>query len=87
MLPVLLTFLLFTPLLAPSPQALVRAVQESSANLTYAKTISATLASPQFQQVLATGHRGAPLHAPENTLPSFEKAIELVADIIEIDVR
>lgn len=55
--------------------------------LPHPKTISATLGNPRFKQVLATGHRGAPRHAPENTLPSFEKALELGADIIEIDVR
>ena len=33
------------------------------------------------------GHRGAPALAPENTLPSFMKAIELGVDYIELDVR
>lgn len=32
-------------------------------------------------------HRGASAYAPENTLPSFEKAIELGADGIELDVH
>lgn len=32
------------------------------------------------------GHRGAKGHAPENTLASFEKAIELGVDMIELDV-
>ncbi len=63
------------------------AAQEAAARPTHARTISATLANPHFKQVLASGHRGAPSHAPENTIPSFEKAIELGADIIEIDVR
>lgn len=31
-------------------------------------------------------HRGASLEAPENTLPAFERAIELDADLIELDV-
>lgn len=35
---------------------------------------------------LCIGHRGARGHAPENTLPSFEKAIELGADWVEFDV-
>jgi len=33
------------------------------------------------------GHRGAPALAPENTLPSFMKAIELGVDYVEFDVR
>jgi glycerophosphoryl diester phosphodiesterase len=32
-------------------------------------------------------HRGAPEQAPENTIPSFERAIELGADAVELDVR
>lgn len=32
-------------------------------------------------------HRGAPVTHPENTLPSFERAIELGVDMIEFDVR
>ena len=31
------------------------------------------------------GHRGAKGHAPENTLPSFHKAIELGATIVTAD--
>ena len=33
------------------------------------------------------GHRGAPREHPENTLPSFARAIELGADGIELDVH
>ncbi len=32
-------------------------------------------------------HRGVPDKAPENTIPSFERAIELGADAVELDVR
>ena len=32
------------------------------------------------------GHRGARGYLPENTIPSFEKAIELGADTVELDV-
>ncbi|MFP3903387.1 MAG: glycerophosphodiester phosphodiesterase [Armatimonadota bacterium] len=32
-------------------------------------------------------HRGVPVTHPENTLPSFERAIELGVDMIEFDVR
>ena len=33
------------------------------------------------------GHRGAAGHLPENTLPSFKKALELDVNMIELDVR
>ena len=32
-------------------------------------------------------HRGVPSKAPENTIPAFERAIELGADAVELDVR
>jgi glycerophosphoryl diester phosphodiesterase len=32
-------------------------------------------------------HRGAPLGVPENTIPAFERALELGADAVELDVR
>jgi len=32
-------------------------------------------------------HRGVPGEYPENTIPSFERAIELGADAVELDVR
>ncbi len=40
-----------------------------------------------MSKILLTGHRGAPYLAPENTLPSFLKAIEIGVDYIELDVR
>lgn len=36
--------------------------------------------------VLCIGHRGAKGHRPENTLPSFEYALEIGCDWIELDV-
>ncbi len=33
------------------------------------------------------GHRGASSEAPENTIPAFDRALELKADGIEMDVR
>jgi len=37
--------------------------------------------------VLRIGHRGAAGYEPENTLRSFRKAIELKADMVELDVH
>ncbi len=37
--------------------------------------------------MLRVGHRGAKAYAPENTLASFRKAIEIGVDAIELDVR
>jgi glycerophosphoryl diester phosphodiesterase len=37
--------------------------------------------------MLKVGHRGARAYEPENTLRSFQKAIELGADALELDVR
>ncbi|HZP72020.1 MAG TPA: glycerophosphodiester phosphodiesterase [Gaiellaceae bacterium] len=36
--------------------------------------------------MLVIAHRGASFERPENTLPAFERAIELGADYIELDV-
>jgi glycerophosphoryl diester phosphodiesterase len=36
--------------------------------------------------VLVIAHRGASAQLPENTLPAFERAIEIGADYIELDV-
>jgi glycerophosphoryl diester phosphodiesterase len=37
--------------------------------------------------VLVIAHRGASFDLPENTLPAFERAIELGADFVELDVH
>ena len=37
--------------------------------------------------ILCIGHRGAKGHSPENTLPSFEKAINLGCPWVELDVH
>ena len=37
--------------------------------------------------VRISAHRGANTFAPENTLPAYRKAIDLGADLIEVDVR
>ncbi len=38
-------------------------------------------------KVLAIGHRGALGHAPENTIVSLEKGLELGCDLVEIDIH
>jgi len=43
--------------------------------------------SDSRNRILIIGHRGASAIAPENTLKSFKKAIELKADFIEFDVQ
>ena len=37
--------------------------------------------------MLKIGHRGAPVYAPENTLRSFKKALEMGVDSVEFDIR
>jgi len=37
--------------------------------------------------MLVIAHRGASHDHPENTLPAFERAIELGADYVELDVH
>ena len=37
--------------------------------------------------MLVIAHRGASAYLPENTLPAFERAIELGADFVEFDVH
>jgi glycerophosphoryl diester phosphodiesterase len=41
----------------------------------------------QFPRPIILAHRGDKLHAPENTLPAFEQAIQKGADGIELDVK
>ncbi|POF29176.1 glycerophosphodiester phosphodiesterase [Roseibium marinum] len=40
-----------------------------------------------MKQAVIVCHRGASLVAPENTIASLEKAIDLGADVVELDVR
>jgi glycerophosphoryl diester phosphodiesterase len=40
-----------------------------------------------MRKTLIIAHRGAPAFARENTIESFQKAVELGADMIEFDVR
>lgn len=45
------------------------------------------LARPSIDAFSIMGHRGARGHAPENTLASFEKGIELGATMLELDIH
>jgi len=40
-----------------------------------------------MRRIFVIGHRGAPRLAPENTIPSFKRAVEAGVDFIELDVR
>lgn len=42
---------------------------------------------PMTSEVKVVGHRGAAALAPENTLASFRKALEIGVDIIELDIH
>ena len=48
-------------------------------------TVSQVASLPEKVKIAA--HRGANEFAPENTLAAFRKAVELGADLVEIDVR
>jgi glycerophosphoryl diester phosphodiesterase len=39
----------------------------------------------QSNRVLVVAHRGASVAAPENTLPAFEKALNIGVDVVELD--
>ncbi|GMA57225.1 hypothetical protein GCM10025858_17280 [Alicyclobacillus sacchari] len=41
----------------------------------------------QADDMLWIAHRGAKSECPENTLPAFIRAVEMGADMIELDVR
>ena len=47
----------------------------------------AGLKPPKHDGVYVVAHRGAHEGIPENTLPAYQKAIDLGADFVEIDVR
>ncbi len=40
-----------------------------------------------MRRVLIVAHRGASAYEPENTIKSFERAFQLGADFVELDVR
>lgn len=41
----------------------------------------------EWEGIIVVGHRGTVKFAPENTIAAFQKAIELGADLVEMDVR
>ncbi|AEW03347.1 hypothetical protein A4D02_04835 [Niastella koreensis] len=51
------------------------------------KEINKAFLSPNSKIVLIASHRGMHYDFPENSIPAFEKAIELGIDVIEIDIR
>ena len=50
-------------------------------------TRSTSSCSRRCSDDLVIAHRGASAEQPENTLPAFERAIELGADFVELDVH
>lgn len=44
-------------------------------------------APKRLEKILVVAHRGASGYAPENTLASFDLAVEMGADFLELDVR
>ncbi len=47
----------------------------------------ADIAGFMGENTIVMAHRGASKDAPENTIPAFEKAVEMKADFIELDVQ
>ncbi|MFG6116010.1 glycerophosphodiester phosphodiesterase [Halobacillus sp. MO56] len=45
------------------------------------------MATKEQKQVLNIAHRGASGYAPENTMAAFEKAVDMKADMFELDVQ
>jgi glycerophosphoryl diester phosphodiesterase len=50
-------------------------------------SLRARLSRRELGRVWVVGHRGAMGHCPENTMASFQRALELGADWIELDVH
>jgi len=50
-------------------------------------SVALSIKPPKHGGVYVVAHRGAHTRIPENTLASYQKAIELGADFVEIDVR
>ncbi|MBZ5752897.1 glycerophosphodiester phosphodiesterase [Metabacillus rhizolycopersici] len=51
------------------------------------QTFAAEFTTGDLRKVDNVAHRGASAYAPENTISAFDKAVEMKADYIEIDVQ
>ncbi|WP_126969812.1 glycerophosphodiester phosphodiesterase family protein [Gynurincola endophyticus] len=51
------------------------------------KQLNEKLVNANSDKVMIAAHRGAHLNAPENSLLSFQHAIDMEIDIVELDVR
>ena len=67
--------------------ALAAAAFTGGAALSVSERTARKSMAPIGAPVVAVGHRGAMRFAPENTLAGFDKAIEMGARVVEIDVR
>ncbi|MEO1321694.1 MAG: glycerophosphodiester phosphodiesterase family protein [Pseudomonadota bacterium] len=67
--------------------AFASALISAAAPTSHAQSETAMRLDPRPQKIFAVGHRGAPSHAPENTLASHDAAIALGARVVEFDVR
>ena len=71
--------LLCLPYLFAGLPMLTNANAATAADLTPAQKLIAT------PRVLITAHRGNSSVAPENTLPAFQSALDVQADLVELD--
>ena len=59
----------------------------SENHLIFKKGIAGLKSFHQFTRPIVIAHRGASADAPENTLAAFNRAIDLNADAVEMDVK
>ncbi|KZE38981.1 glycerophosphodiester phosphodiesterase [Bhargavaea cecembensis] len=52
-----------------------------------ANDLGGVVSVQEQQKIINVAHRGASGHAPENTMAAYQKAFEMKADYIEIDVQ
>jgi glycerophosphoryl diester phosphodiesterase len=73
--------------LAAGAAAISAVAGTSVASTSFSERAARESMAPTGAPVIVVGHRGTRRFAPENTLAAFDKAIELGARSIEIDVR